>query len=228
MPPTPWEHTSGLTDLAVVVVADAPRPGRVKTGLEPLLGADGCARLQAALVARTARWALEHAAPGAAYVAFAPADARDAVAALVPDGVELFAQADGPAGARLEAAFAEAAGRSGRPVVLVGADLPVLRGHHAWAVTDDFGDGVDVVLGPATNGGYYLLAAREPSPALFGIDSEAWGGERVLSLTLESVVGAGLSMGWLRSERALDTPADAAALMADPCAPGDVVAALRG
>jgi hypothetical protein len=35
-------------------------------------------------------------------------------------------------------------------------------------------------------------------------------------------------MGWLRSERGLDEPADAAALLADPCAPPDIVAALRG
>jgi hypothetical protein len=34
-------------------------------------------------------------------------------------------------------------------------------------------------------------------------------------------------MGWLRSERDLDEPSDAAALLADPCAPADIVAALR-
>jgi hypothetical protein len=49
-----------------------------------------------------------------------------------------------------------------------------------------------------------------------------------MALTLRSVLGAGLSVGWLRSERALEAPGDAEALLADPCAPEDVRAALRG
>jgi hypothetical protein len=49
-----------------------------------------------------------------------------------------------------------------------------------------------------------------------------------MALTLEAIVGAGLSMGWLRSERDLDEPADAAALLADPCAPDDIREVLRG
>jgi rSAM/selenodomain-associated transferase 1 len=212
--------------IAVVVVAKAPRPGLAKTRLEPLLGPAGCARLQAALIARAARWAVAAAAPGAAYLAFTPTDASDELDALVGPQIERFAQVDGHLGTRLAAAFAEASERSGRPVVLIGTDLPGLAGHHAWAAADDLAHGVDVTFGPATDGGYYLIGARRPHPALFAIDADAWGGERVLGLSMESVVGAGLSIGWLRSERDLDTPADAAALLADPRTPADVRAAL--
>ena len=49
-----------------------------------------------------------------------------------------------------------------------------------------------------------------------------------MSLTLRSLLDAGLSFGWLRSERDLDGPADAAALLADPCAPADIRAVLGG
>jgi glycosyltransferase A (GT-A) superfamily protein (DUF2064 family) len=116
---------------------------------------------------------------------------------------------------------------SGRPVVCIGTDQPGLSDHHAWAAADDLRDGVDVTLGPATDGGYYLIAARRFSPALFAVEPEAWGGPQVMGQTLRAVHEAGLSMGWLRSERALVAPADAAALLADPCAPADITAALR-
>jgi glycosyltransferase A (GT-A) superfamily protein (DUF2064 family) len=114
------------------------------------------------------------------------------------------------------------------PVIVVGTDQPALGPAHAWAALDDLRDGVDVVLGPATDGGYYLIAARELHPAIFAIEPEAWGGPRVMALTLAAIVDAGLSMGWLRSERDLDEPADAAALLADPCAPADITELLRG
>src|SRR4051794_25006417 len=205
-------------------MARAPRPGAAKTRLEPLLGAEGCARLARALIARAGRWA---AAVGEPWVAYTPADARAEIAELAPPGARLLAQEGSHLGERLSHAFAAVHAARGGPVIVIGTDQPALRAAHAWATLDDLRDGVDVCLGPATDGGYYLLAAREPSPALFGIDPAAWGGPEVMSLTLASIIDAGLSMGWLRSERDLDEPSDAAALLADPCAPADIVAALR-
>jgi glycosyltransferase A (GT-A) superfamily protein (DUF2064 family) len=64
-------------------MAAAPRAGSTKPALEPLLGADGCARLQRALIARAGRWA---ARTGEPYVAYAPDDAREEIAALGPPG----------------------------------------------------------------------------------------------------------------------------------------------
>ena len=206
-------------------MARAPRPGETKPGLEALLGADGCVRLERALIARAARWAAQ---VGAAWIAVSPGDALDEIRDLAPDGARLIAQSGDDQGDRMRRAFAEVASEHGGPVIVIGTDQPALRASHAWAVLDDLGDGVDVVLGPATDGGYYLIAARELHPAIFAIEPSAWGGPRVMALTLEAIVGAGLSMGWLRSERALDEPADAAALLADPCAPRDIADALRG
>src|SRR4051794_31562588 len=205
-------------------MADAPRPGWVKPGLEPLLGAEGCARLGRALIARAARWG---AAIGPVWLACRPGDALDEMRSLAPAGARLIEQSGDDPGARVSAAFACVAAAHDGPVVVIGTDQPMLGPSHAWATLDDLRDGVDVALGRATDGGYSLIAAPEPHPALFAIEPEAWGGPRVMALTLESIVGAGLSMGWLRSERDLDGPADAAALLADPYAPEDIVAALR-
>jgi glycosyltransferase A (GT-A) superfamily protein (DUF2064 family) len=201
-----------------------PRPGEAKPRLAPQLGAAGRLRLTRALIARAGRWA---AGVGPTWIAYTPGESRDEVAALAPAGARLVEQEGADQGARLERAFAHVAAEHGGPVIVIGTDQPLLGPSHAWAALDDLRDGVDVCLGPATSGGYYLIAARELHPALFAIDPEAWGGPRVMALTLEAIVGAGLSMGWLRSERDLDGPADAAALLADPCAPEDIVAALR-
>jgi len=156
-------------------------------------------------------------------MAYAPHDAREEVAAAAPDGLEPFAQAEGHVGARLQHAFAEAARRGGgRPVLLVGTDMPLLGERHAWSACDDLVAGVDVTYGPATDGGYYLVGARAPHPALFAIDPKAWGGPTVMTRSLDAALAAGLRVAWLRSERPLDQPADVRALLADPCAPRDV------
>ena len=55
--------------VSVLVMAKAPRAGSVKTRLEPLLGPDGCARLQAALIETVTAWAVD-VSPGGAYLAY--------------------------------------------------------------------------------------------------------------------------------------------------------------
>jgi uncharacterized protein len=216
--------TSASTDVAFLVVADAPRAGVSKASLEPLLGAGGCARLQAALVARSARWA---AASGVPYVAFSPHDARDEIAALVPEEARLVEQGGGHRGDRLARAFARVSEEHGGPVVVVGTDQPALSGSHAWSAADDLRAGIDVTLGPATAGGWYLLGAQRYDEVLFDLDEGAWNTGEVMALTLRSLTDAGLSLGLLRSERDLDQPADVAALLADPCAPSDIREALE-
>lgn len=209
---------------ATIVIADAPRPGLCKKPLEPLLGPDGCARLQAALIARAAAWA---AAAGDPYVAFAPADARDEIAALAP-GATLVPQIDGSLGERLAAAVREVLAAHPGPALLVGVDTPQLGARHAAAALDDLRDGIDVTVGPASNGGYYLIGLREPNDAVFALPATAWGGPRVLTQTLEAANAAGLVVGTLRAERNLDDERDARAHLADPLTPPEIAAALRG
>lgn len=211
---------------AFVVLAKAPRPGFCKTRLEPRLGPDGCARLQAGLIARAARWAVRHGRERA-FVAFTPDDALDEVAALVPEGVRLFAQRGEHLGERIDHAIREGHERGGREgVVFVGTDQPTLGDRHAWAAVDDVRDGVDVSFGPALDGGWYLAALREPHRAPFAIDPSLWGGAEVLGACLDASTRAGLTLGMLRGERDLDEPADAEAFLVDPSTPDDIRALL--
>jgi uncharacterized protein len=209
---------------AAIVIAKAPRPGLCKTRLEPLLGPDGCARLQAELVRRAAAWAAAVATP---YVAFTPADAREEMAALVPEGTTLIDQAEGDLGDRLAAATGQVLAEHGGPVVLIGVDTPQLRPEVGFQALEDLHSGVDVTFGPATDGGYYLVGLREPHPEVFALPSERWGGEQVLELSLAAAHEAGLSLAMLRPERDLDDEADARAMLADPMTPPEVAALLR-
>jgi uncharacterized protein len=209
---------------AAIVIAKAPRPGLCKTRLEPLLGAAGCARLQTELVRRAGAWA---AAVGDAYVAFTPPDAREEMAALLPEGTVLLDQAEGDLGDRLAAATGEVLERTGGPVVLIGVDTPQLDPAVGRQALEDLADGCDVTLGPAEDGGWYLVGLTEPHPEIFALPTETWGGPEVLQRTLALAHEAGLSIGMLRGERDLDEEGDVRAFLADPLTPPEVVAVLR-
>ena len=209
---------------AAIVIAKAPRPGLCKTRLEPLLGPDGCARLQRELIRRATTWA---AAVGTPYVTFTPDDGHDEIAELCPPGTRLIPQVEGDLGDRLAAATAHVLEEHGGPVVLIGVDTPQLLPAIGHAALADLADGVDVTFGPAADGGYYLVGLREPHPEVFALPTEEWGGPRVLDLSLRAADEAGLSLGMLRSERDLDEPKDAEAFLADPLTPPEVAALLR-
>jgi uncharacterized protein len=199
-------------------MARAPRPGQAKTRLEPLLGPDGCARLQAELIRVAVRWAET---VGPAFVAVSPADALEEVEA---PGATLFGQEGADLGERMGTAVQ----RVGGPVVVIGTDMPTLGPFHAASVLSDLSAGVDVVFGPAHDGGYYLVALREPRTDLFALPAGAWGGSEVLFLSLARAAAAGLEVGLLRGERDLDTPGDAQALLLHHALPETVASILRG
>lgn len=211
---------------AALVLARAPRPGRCKTRLEPLLGPEGCARLQAALIRRTARWAVA-VAPDAAFVAVDPPDGEADIRPLVPAGTRLFPQAAGDLGERLAAATAAVFDVHSGPLLTVGTDLVRLHAGHAAAALADLRAGCHVTIGPTLDGGYYLIGLSEPRPRLFALPSEVWGGPEVWTATIAAAQADGLGLGLLRAERDLDTPADARALLADPSVPPDIAALLR-
>jgi uncharacterized protein len=205
---------------AALVMARAPSSAAVKPQLRPLLGAERCAELQALLIRRAAAWAAA-AAPGAAHVAVE--GPLEEVRALLPREVVVFAQeADEPAG-MLAAAIA----RVGRgPLLIAGTDCPRLGASHAAAALSDLAAGCDVAIGATLEGGWYLAGLRQPRPELLTVASDAWQRRGGIGLVLERARELDAEVGMLRHERLLVTPADAAALLADPLLPADLRAAL--
>lgn len=209
----------------VVVMAKAPTPGAVKTRLQPLLGAAGCARLQVVLIQQVVAVA-RALAPGQTWVAVDPPAGMEAVAALAP-GAGVLCQARGDLGQRMAAAAKEVHARGPGPVLVVGTDIPTLSPEILTTAAAMLDADHDVVFGPAVDGGYYLVGMTRPRPELFALPPELWGGPGVLAASLDAAARTRLRVGMLPELSDLDTPADAAALLADPASPRDIAALLE-
>ena len=143
-------------------------------------------------------------APGVARaIAVEPAGACEEVQRLAP-GVEVIAQSSGSLGARMASAMRGFFDRGAAAVTLVGSDLPDLQPHvllDAFAALE--ADPAAVVLGPATDGGYYLIASRSVPPVFDGID---WGTAAVLQQTIEAAAGRGCRVRLLEPMDDVDSP----------------------
>ncbi len=190
---------------AVLLFAKAPRPGRVKTRLAREVG-------DAAAVEAYRRVGAGVAAAVAAEfdltVWHDPPDAEREMRDWLGDH-EYRAQRGGDLGERMSRAFAAHFDRGDRPVLAIGADAPgvgpaVVR--EAVRVLQQ----ADVVLGPALDGGYYLIGLNREACHLF--EGVPWGTPRVLQVTVALCVARDLKIGQLAPLRDLDTAADLEAL----------------
>lgn len=206
--------------LGILIMARAPRPGQVKTRLEPLLGPDGCARLQAELIWHSARWA--GACAQRCWLAYSPADARDALAHLVPANVGLFAQQGGDLGARLRHATGHVFRTHRGGLAVIGTDAPELGPVNVHCAERELARGHDACLIPAMDGGYTLIALARGLPQAFELPAAAWGGQSVLDLTITMLEEAGRSWSLLEPVRDLDTPDDARYLATKATCPAGI------
>jgi uncharacterized protein len=209
----------------VLIMARAPRAGEVRRALEPLLGREGCRELQAKLIVDAAVWAHKLGA-GTLHVAHDPPDSGAELRRLVGADAVLFPQNGEGITGRLADASARVLARSGGPLLIVWPDLPRFRLGHAAAALEDLRSGCDVVLGPAIDGGLYMVGIGRPLPELFALPESAWRGD-VMAVALTAIRDVGFEVGILRAERALHRPADVRAALADPMLPDDVAAILR-
>jgi rSAM/selenodomain-associated transferase 1 len=134
-------------------------------------------------------------------------------------------QRGGDLGERLYTALAAAA-EGGASVAALGSDhptLPVAFIHRAFELLEDATDAtdaVDVVLGPAEDGGYYLIALRAAAVSRRLFEEVVWSTDQVFPVTLERCRELGLRVALLPTASDVDTPEDlrrlAATLAADP------------
>jgi uncharacterized protein len=211
---------------AVLIMARVPRRGQVRRALEPVLGVDGCIELQSALIAQAERWAHE-VAPSRVHIAHDPPDAGRELRQMLACEANVFPQnGDGIAG-RLADAVTRVFARGEAMLLIAWPDLPQLRREHAAAALDDLSAGCDVVLGPAIDGGFYLVGLARPLPKLFSLPEQAWRSADVMTIAASAARDAGMEIGILRAERALHRPADVRAALADPLLPEDLARILR-
>jgi len=189
---------------ALIIFLKSPEPGPVKTRLVPLLGARGAAELYRLLAEAELRATAPAADDYQRLVFFAPETARDRVARWLP-GEVLVPQAAGDLGARMSSAFEEAFARGAARVALVGSDVPWITRQHVVEALDALHTH-DVAIGPALDGGYYLMALPKPRPELF--EGVAWSTTGVLETTLQRAASLGLSVHRLAPLPDIDTPDD--------------------
>lgn len=192
-------------DARLLVFAKAPRPGRVKTRLQPVLGAHGAARLHERLLRDTViRF---HGAGLCTVELWCTPDAGHPVLQRLGDelGVALRVQHGGDLGERMYHALAAALQVSTYAVV-VGCDSPSLTAAHLCEALDRLRQGMDAVIGPARDGGYVLLGVRHCDRALFhGIP---WGTDVVVGRTRAALRRLGWRWHELPMQWDVDRPED--------------------
>ena len=169
-----------------LVFVRAPERGRVKTRLAAALGDDGALRVYRRLAEHTVHEA--RAAGGELRIHFTPAEREAEVRAWLGDAVYI-PQAAGDLGTRMEAAFRAAFDAGAERVVIIGSDLPDLSAALLRRAFDALASHA-AVLGPARDGGYYLLGMTSLIPGVF--HDIPWSTGTVLALTLERLRAAGI------------------------------------
>ena len=174
---------------AVAVFTRAPVPGRVKTRLIPAIGALGAVRLHRKLTRAAVATAIS-AEVGPVTVWAHPNPSDEMFARLSQEfSVGIRTQCGGDLGERMYRALREIS-TSTLGGIIIGSDCPFLRAEDLLDASRALAAGSDVVIGPADDGGYYLIGTARPVPELFqGI---SWGSDRVLADT-RLIVG---SLGW--------------------------------
>jgi rSAM/selenodomain-associated transferase 1 len=193
----------------VAVLTRAPSAGG-KSRLFAALGTPPDPDLLAALLLDTIEGVM---IPGVrVVVAVTPGDACDEVTRLVsaltapPESIEVVEQPEGDLGARMRGTMARLFDAGARAVALVGSDLPSITDVPVRAAFDRLAQDRDLlVLGPAVDGGYYLVAATRVPPVFERI---TWGSADVLEQTCAAAAEAGMRVHFLDSLTDVDTLED--------------------
>ena len=192
----------------VLIVAKAPVAGRAKTRLVPPLTAEQAATLQEALLLDT----LDACRAEAADTALLHADPSEAplLTRLVGSDVPLVLQDGRGLGDALRLGMARAVADG--PTALVSSDIPAFPPgslERAFALLEE--RAAEVVLGPALDGGYWLIAMREFSDVAF--HSIPWSTPAACAVTAQRCREAGLRVAMLSPWRDVDTTVDLAFLV---------------
>jgi rSAM/selenodomain-associated transferase 1 len=154
----------GNPGAVLLVVAKRPSPGQTKTRLTPPLTPEEAAALYECFLLDTID--LMRQVPGVQpVIAYLPQEDADYFARLAPD-FERIPQSGADLGTRLDNALTEYLGRGVPRVAIMNSDGPTLPLTHLVAAFDLLNGDAEVVLGPADDGGYYLIGLKRPAPRL--------------------------------------------------------------
>lgn len=186
----------------LVIMAKEPRPGEVKTRLQPRFSPQEAAGLYRCFLQDRIEGA--QGLPGIdKAIAYAPPSAGRFFAGFAPAGFALFPQRGKDLSARLADVASSRGGRQHGAISIVDSDSPDLP---SSLMLDSFRllrGGADVVFGPCHDGGYYLVGMKRPWPELF--DAIPWSTAHALSASLARAASLRLKVELLPSWQDTDT-----------------------
>jgi len=188
---------------ALVLFTKLPLPGAVKTRLAPHLGGEVCVTLQWALLADLAlvlRIVLDD-----LFVFYSPDNQPRELGRLqklLGRKANYLPQQGSDLGQRMQTAFDLIFERGYDECLLMGSDIPLISGADIEAARELLSRH-DVVLGPAEDGGYWLVGLKEPCASLF--QGQSYGHSQVLAKALAVCTEQGLSVGLAATKRDVDT-----------------------
>jgi rSAM/selenodomain-associated transferase 1 len=186
----------------LIVFVKAPRPGLAKTRIAKTSGPQRAVAIHRELVDAVLGGI---GSLSTVELRFTPDDAEPDIRPWVQETWTAQPQGSGDLGARLVRAFEEAFAAGAERVAIIGSDCPEGRTsdvRSAWAELRTH----DLVVGPAIDGGYWLIGLRAPQPALF--EEIAWSSDQVLGQTLQRARSLGLRIQLLRNLGDVDTEED--------------------
>jgi rSAM/selenodomain-associated transferase 1 len=190
----------------LIIFTRYPEPGLTKTRLMPALGAEGAANLQRQMTEYTLSKVreLQKAIAISVEVRFTGGNLELMQSWLGTDLIYQ-SQGEGDLGKRMTRSLLDAFDAGARQVVIIGTDCP---GVNAQILTKAFAElqQCDIVLGPAVDGGYYLIGLQRPFLELF-LDIN-WGTSQVLQQTVAICHQLNLSVAYLASLADVDRPED--------------------
>ena len=198
---------------ALVVMARVPSAARGKSRLTRELGGDHL-ELRRALLLDTLD-VVRGVAAADRFIAFEPAESVGEMRALVGDRARLFPQQGDTLGDRMRNVFDRLFAAGYSTVMMIGSDLPSLPTSYVAQAFQNLRDRPDaLVIGPASDGGYYLIGMRRLWPALF--TSIPWSTADVLTTTTSIAEKCGLPVSFVSPWHDVDTVDDLRRVLRDP------------
>lgn len=195
----------GLHPHRLILFGRYPVPGQTKTRLIPALGPVGAAELHRELFEHTLATCELFCAPsGTPMEIHYDGATKGHLVRWLGNSRACVPQTSGDLGQRMFHSFVDAFAQGSRRVVLLGTDIPGLGETHLAEAFQALADH-DVVLGPSTDGGYWLIGLAKPAPVFSPVH---WGTREVLSQTIELAKRQGLRVYRLPPLSDIDTPED--------------------
>ncbi len=193
-----------MKDRALIIFVKAPLPGKVKTRLARELGDEDACGLYRAMgrdiaenPGRNDNWDT--------IIAFSPPEEEALVREWLGSGFSYHPQKGDDLGERMFRAIADVLESGYARVVLVGSDIPELTAEIILRAFDTL-DEADVVLGPARDGGYYLVGMKKPHQDIF--TDIPWSTPEVFAATCGRIRELGLTPAFTEPLDDVDDPED--------------------